>query len=77
MVGEKEIDIDSASVAVVGAGHAFEMIEGERLQGYLDSVEVSHHLVNEPNKYNTSQSCTRLLLDAWRVQLRVSRATET
>jgi hypothetical protein len=40
VTGEKELDLQSVSVAVVGADQGFEMVEGERMQAYLDAVEV-------------------------------------
>lgn len=39
--GDKELDKDNASVAVVGKGHAFTIIEGDALKKYLDAIEVS------------------------------------
>jgi hypothetical protein len=41
VTGEKELDLQSVSVAVVGADQGFEMIEGDRMQAYLDAVEVT------------------------------------
>jgi hypothetical protein len=42
--GDKELDKDNASVAVVGKGHALTVIEGEALQKYLDQIEVGPSL---------------------------------
>lgn len=41
-IGEIELDTKSASVAVVGVDRAFDFIEGEALQTYLDGVETSN-----------------------------------
>jgi hypothetical protein len=49
VTGEKELDLQSVSVAVVGADQGFEMIEGERMQAYLDAVEVYKPLNNAVN----------------------------
>eukprot|EP00624_Nannochloropsis_granulata_P002523 evm.model.NODE_22739_length_5049_cov_18.659536.2 len=38
--GDKELDKDNASVAVVGKDHPLQIIEGEALQKYLDAIEV-------------------------------------
>lgn len=38
--GDKELDKDNASVAVVGKDHPLQIIEGEALQKYLDAVEL-------------------------------------
>lgn len=38
--GDKELDKDNASVAVVGKDHPLQIIEGEALQQYLDAIEV-------------------------------------
>lgn len=40
VTGDKVLDVHNVSVAVVGAGQAFELIEGARLQAFLDAVEV-------------------------------------
>jgi len=37
---DSELDVKSASVAVVGQGTPFEIIEGQPLQKYLDEIEV-------------------------------------
>ena len=38
LAGETELDTKSASIAVVGADTTFKIIEGEKLQSYLDAV---------------------------------------
>ena len=38
--GDKELDKENASVAVVGKDHPLQIIEGEALQKYLDAVEL-------------------------------------
>jgi 20S proteasome subunit alpha 6 len=38
--GDTELDTKSASVSVVGKDKAFEIIEGQALQVYLDAIEV-------------------------------------
>lgn len=40
LIGDKELDKDNASVAVVGKDHPLQIIEGEALQKYLDAIEV-------------------------------------
>lgn len=37
--GDKELDTKSVSVTVVGEGYPYELIEGAKLQAYLDAVE--------------------------------------
>lgn len=37
--GDKDLDAKSASIAIVGEGRPFEIIEGEALQSYLDAIE--------------------------------------
>ena len=39
LAGETELDTKSASIAVVGADTTFKIIEGDKLQTYLDAVE--------------------------------------
>ncbi len=39
LAGETELDTKSASIAVVGVDRAFEIIDGEGLQQYLDQVD--------------------------------------
>jgi len=39
LAGETELDTKSASISVVGADRAFEIIDGEGLQSYLDDVD--------------------------------------
>ncbi len=41
LAGETELDSKSASIAVVGVDKAFEIIDGEALQVYLDRVDQS------------------------------------
>ncbi len=38
--GDKDLDKDNASIAVVGKDHPLQIIEGEALQKYLDAVEL-------------------------------------
>jgi 20S proteasome subunit alpha 6 len=45
--GDKELDKENASVAVVGKDHPLQIIEGEALQKYLDAVELEGN-ANEP-----------------------------
>jgi 20S proteasome subunit alpha 6 len=40
LAGDTELDAKSASIAVVGKDRAFEIIEGDAIQAYLDAVEV-------------------------------------
>ncbi|KAG5182259.1 20S proteasome subunit alpha type 1 [Tribonema minus] len=40
ITGDKELDVASVSVAIVGAGQAFEEVQGARLQAFLDAIEV-------------------------------------
>ena len=37
--GEAELDAKSASISIVGADTTFSILEGEKLQSYLDAVE--------------------------------------
>ena len=39
LAGETELDTKSASIAVVGADTTFNIIEGDKLQSYLDTIE--------------------------------------
>jgi len=38
--GDTTLDVKSASVAIIGAGQPYRVIEGDELQGYLDQVAV-------------------------------------
>jgi 20S proteasome subunit alpha 6 len=40
LAGDTELDAKSASIAIVGKDRAFEIIEGDAIQVYLDAVEV-------------------------------------
>ena len=39
--GDSELDSKSASIAIVGVDHPFEIIEGNAIQRYLDALEVA------------------------------------
>lgn len=38
--GDTELDSKSASIAIVGLNHPFEIVEGNSIQKYLDAIEV-------------------------------------
>lgn len=40
LAGDAELDAKSASIAVVGEGHTFQLIEDAALQPYLDAIEL-------------------------------------
>jgi 20S proteasome subunit alpha 6 len=40
LAGDSELDVKTASIAVVGVDRSFEIIEGAPLQRYLDEIEV-------------------------------------
>lgn len=40
LAGDSDLDSKSASIAVVGKDHPFEIIEGDAIQRYLDAIEI-------------------------------------
>lgn len=40
LAGDSELDAKSASISIVGEGHAFQLLEEDALQPYLDAIEL-------------------------------------